>query len=132
MLKTQLVLKGIINVEEWPAMSQHISYDFLQDNNFAELKNAELLREKIDQLGAIEGFVGTFFSKKWVQQNVLKLSEYEIEEMKKQMNVEAGIPPEEGGVNLPPNDGVTNEPMKAEPQQEPQQQPDDDDIGDIQ
>ena len=63
MLKTQLVLKGIINVEEWPALSQHISYDFLQDNNFAELKNAELLREKIDQLGAIEGFVGTFFSK---------------------------------------------------------------------
>ena len=83
MLKTQLVLKGVINVEEWPAMSQHISYDFLQDNNFAELKNAELLREKIDQLGAIEGFVGTFFSKKWVQQNVLKLSEYEVEEMKK-------------------------------------------------
>ena len=132
MLKTQLVLKGVINVEEWPSMREHISYDFLQDNNFAELKNAELLREKIDQLGAIEGFVGTFFSKKWVQQNVLKLSEYEIEEMKKQMNVEAGIPPEEGGVNLPPNDGVTNEPMKAEPQQEPQQQPDDDDIGDIQ
>jgi hypothetical protein len=130
MLKTQLVLKGVINVEEWPSMREHISYDFLQDNNFAELKNAELLREKIDQLGAIEGFVGTFFSKKWVQQNVLKLSEYEIEEMKKQMNIEAGIPPEEGGVNLPPNDGVTNEPMKGEPQQEPQQQPDDD-IGDI-
>ena len=48
------------------------------------------------------------------------------------MNIEAGIPPEEGGVNLPPNDGVTNEPMKAEPQQEPQQQPDDDYIGHIQ
>ena len=63
-------------------------------------------------------------------EHVLKLSEYEIEEMKKQMNFEAGIPPEEGGVNLPPNDGVTNEPMKGEPQQEPQQQPDDD-IGDI-
>ena len=133
MLKTQLVLKGIINVEEWPAMSQHISYDFLQDNNFAELKNAELLREKIDQLGAIEGFVGTFFSKKWVQQNVLKLSDYEIEEMKKQMNIEAGMPPEEGGINLPPNDGVTNKPVQGgeQPQdQQPQQEPEDDDIGD--
>mgnify|MGYP003148459719 FL=1 len=131
MLKTQLILKGVINVEEWPAMAEHISYDFLQDNNFAELKNAELLREKIDQLGAIEGFVGTFFSKKWVQQNVLKLSEYEIEEMKKQMNVEAGTDPEDGGVNLPPNDGVTNEPIKGEPQQQEPQQPNDDDIGDI-
>ena len=130
MLKTQLVLKNVINVEEWPSMAEHISYDFLQDNNFAELKNAELLREKIDQLGAIEGFVGTFFSKKWVQQNVLKLSEYEVEEMKKQMNIEAGMPPEEGGVNLPPNDGVTNEPMKGEPQDQ-QPQPNDDDIGDI-
>jgi len=131
MLKSQLVLKGVINVEEWPSMKEHISYDFLQDNNFAELKNAELLREKIDQLGAIEAFVGTFFSKKWVQQNVLKFTEHEIDEMKKQMNVEAGIPPEDGGVNLPPNDGVTNKPQQGgEEPQEPQQQPDDD-IGDI-
>ena len=91
MLKTQLVLKGVINVEEWPDMREHISYDFLQDNNFAELKNAELLREKIDQLGAIEGFVGTFFSKKWVQQNVLKFTEFEIEEMKKKINIGEGI-----------------------------------------
>ena len=131
MLKTQLVLKGVINVEEWPDMREHISYDFLQDNNFAELKNAELLREKIDQLGAIEGFVGTFFSKKWVQQNVLKFTEFEIEEMKKQINIEAGIPPEEGGVNLPPNDGVTNEPLQGQ-EQPPQQQPPEDDIGDEQ
>ena len=131
MLKTQLVLKGVINVEEWPDMREHISYDFLQDNNFAELKNAELLREKIDQLGAIEGFVGTFFSKKWVQQNVLKFTEFEIEEMKKQINIEAGIPPEEGGVNLPPNDGVTNEPLQGV-EQPPQEQPPEDDIGDEQ
>ena len=121
-----------MTLEEFHNIKQLIQYDFLQDGHFTELKEAELMENKLQTLGTIEAYIGTFFSKKWVQQNVLRLSEYEIEEMKKQMNIEAGIPPEEGGVNLPPNDGVTNEPMKAEPQQEPQQQPDDDDIGDIQ
>jgi len=127
-LKSQLVLKGVINVEEWSSIKERISYDFLQDNNFAELKNAELLREKIDQLGAIESFVGTFFSKKWVQQNVLKFTEHEIDEMKDQMNTEAGLDVEDGGVDLPPNSGVTNRPTgNTEPadNQEPE-----DEIGD--
>ena len=109
-------------------MKEHIQYDFLQDNNFTELKNAELLREKIDQLGAIESFVGTFFSKKWVQQNVLKFTEHEIDEMKDQMNKEAGLDVEDGGVDLPPNSGVTNRPTgNTEPadNQEPE-----DEIGD--
>ena len=127
-LKSQLVLKGVINVEEWSSIKERISYDFLQDNNFAELKNAELLREKIDQLGAIESFVGTFFSKKWVQQNVLKFTEHEIDEMKDQMNKEAGLDVEDGGAALPPNSGVTNRPTgNTEPadNQEPE-----DEIGD--
>ncbi len=128
-LKSQLVLKGVINVEEWDNIKERISYDFLQDNNFAELKNAELLREKIDQLGAIESFVGTFFSKKWVQQNVLKFTEHEIDEMKTQMNKEAGLDVEDGGVDLPPNSGVTNRPTG---QPADNQEPPEDDIGDEQ
>ena len=84
------------------------------DDFWGELKNAELLREKIDQLGAIESFVGTFFSKKWVQQNVLKFTEHEIDEMKKQMNKEAGLDVEDGGVDLPKNtDGVTRYPSQG-------------------
>ena len=110
-LKTQLVLKGIISIEEWPSMKQHIQYNFLKDGHFAELKKAELMEDKINQLGNIESYIGTFFSKKWVQQNVLRLTDLEIEEMQTQINREAGIEPEDGGVAVPDgSDGITRYP----------------------
>ena len=58
MLKTQLVLKGVIAIEEWDTIKEHIQFDFLQDGHFAELKNAEILRERLDMLGQIESYVG--------------------------------------------------------------------------
>ena len=120
-LKTQLVLKNVINIEEWNDIKEHIQYDFMKDGHFAELKDAEILREQLDQLGQVEGYIGTFFSKLWVQKNILKLTDYEIEEMRKQINIEAGNPPDEGGVNLGDNDGITNEPLKTQPEpQEPE------------
>ena len=82
-LKTQLVLTGVIAEEEWDSMKEHITYDFLQDGHFAELRDAEILRERIDMLGTLEPYVGNFFSKKWVQKNVLRQTEEEIEMMKK-------------------------------------------------
>ena len=94
----------------------------MQDGHFAELKDAELLREKLDMLGQVESYIGTFFSKEWVSKNVLKMTDYEIEEMRKGINNEAGIDPEDGGVNLGPNDGINNEPLKG-----PEE---DDEIGD--
>ena len=79
-LKTQLVLTGVIAEEEWDSMKEHITYDFLQDGHFAELRDAEILRERIDMLGTLEPYVGNF-SKKWVQKNVLRQTEEEIEMM---------------------------------------------------
>ena len=71
-LKTQLVLKGVITLEDWDNMKEHIQYDFLQDGHFAELKEAEILRERLDMLGNIDSYIGTFFSKKWVQKKCSK------------------------------------------------------------
>ena len=116
-LKTQLVLKGVINIEEWSSIKEHIQYDFMMDVHFAELKDAELLREKLDQLGAVESYIGTFFSKEWVYKNVLKMTDYEVKEMRKQMNREEGIEPEEGGVNIGDTDGITNEPADQKDQE---------------
>ena len=111
-LKTQLILKGVITLEDWKKISQHIQYDFLQDGHFAELKRAELLENTINSLGSIESYIGTFFSKEWVQKNVLNLSDAEIENMQTQMNKEAGLEPEEGGVDLPDgSDGITRYPQ---------------------
>ena len=111
MLKTQLILKGVVTLEDWKNMSQHIQYDFLQDGHFAELKKAELLEDRINALGNIESYIGTFFSKEWVQKNVLNLTDAEIDNMQKQINKEAGLDPDEGGVDIPQNtDGITRIP----------------------
>jgi hypothetical protein len=110
-LKTQLILKGVITLEDWKNISQHIQYNFMQDGHFAELKKAELLEDRINALGSIESYIGTFFSKEWVQKNVLNLSDGEIENMQTQMNKEAGLDPDEGGVNVPDDsDGISRYP----------------------
>jgi hypothetical protein len=116
-LKSQLILKGVITLEDWKKMQQHIQYDFLQDGHFAELKRAELLEDRINALGSIESYIGTFFSKEWVQKNVLNLTDHEIEDMQVQINKEAGLDPEDGGVDIPQNtDGITRYPsMDGEP-----------------
>ena len=114
LLKTQLVLKGVMTLEDWNDMKEHISYDFLQDGHFAELKKSELMTDKLEQLGTVESYIGTFFSKEWVQKNILRLTDTEIEDMQSQINKEAGLAPDEGGVDVPDNtDGVTRYPQDA-------------------
>jgi hypothetical protein len=90
MLKTQLVLKGVIAVEEWDTFKEHIQFDFLQDGHFTELKNAEILRERLDMLGQIESYVGQYFSKEYVRKHVLRMSDEEIEEIENQIKDESG------------------------------------------
>ena len=90
MLKTQLVLKGVIAVEEWDMFKEHIQFDFLQDGYFTELKNAEILRERLDMLGQIESYVGQYFSKEYVRKQVLRMSDEEIEEVENQIKDESG------------------------------------------
>ena len=89
-LRTQLVLTGVIAEEEWDSMKEHISYDWMQDGHFAELRDAEILRERIDMLGTLEPYVGNFFSKRWVQKNVLRQSDEEIDTMAKEIEDEGG------------------------------------------
>ena len=88
-------------------MKQHIQYNFLKDGHFAELKKAELMEDKINQLGNIESYIGTFFSKEWVQKNVLNMNDAQIKEMQNQIN-KAGTEIEDGGIDIPPDsDGIT-------------------------
>ena len=111
-LKTQLILKGVITLEDWSNIKEHIQYDFLQDGHFAELKEAELLKDRLEVLQTVESYVGTFFSKKWVQKNVLSMTEAEIDEMQDEINKESGMDPEDGGVDVPDStDGVTRYPQ---------------------
>ena len=89
-LKTQLILKGVIAAEEWETFKEHIQFDYMQDGHFTELKNAELLQNRIDMLGQIESYVGTYFSKEYVRKNVLRMTDDEIEEIENQIKDEGG------------------------------------------
>ena len=95
LLKTQLVLKGIVTLDEWPQIKEHIQYDFLQDGHFAELKKTEILESQLRSLQDIESYVGNYFSKEWVQKNVLRMTESEISEMEKQIKKESDDAPED-------------------------------------
>jgi len=109
-LKTQLVLKGVIAVEEWDTMKEHIQFDFMQDGHFTELKNAEILQNRLDMLGQIESYVGTYFSKEYVRKNVLRMNDEEIEDIENQMK------DEEGGEMGGDDDGMFahNDPSKGD------------------
>ena len=111
-LKTQLLLKGIIATEDWDNMREHIQYDFLKDGHFAELKEAELLRDRIDALDSIQSYIGTFFSKEYVLKKVLRMTDSEVEEMRDQIARELDTDPMDGGITIPDaGDGITRYPQ---------------------
>ena len=91
LLRVQLVLKRVCTEEEWQEFKEKIFYDYKKDNNFNELKESELLNNRIMTLTALAPFVGTYFSQAWVKKNVLMLSDEEIEEINEQMSVENQI-----------------------------------------
>ena len=88
LLKTQLVLKAIINEDDWIGVGEKIKYDFLADGHFSELKNAELLRERIGLANDVRDYVGKYFSVKYVRQNILKQSEREMKDIDNQIKKE--------------------------------------------
>jgi hypothetical protein len=78
MLRTQLILKNIITPEDWSKMDEHIQYDFLYDNHFAELKDAELLNERLNMVQVAEPYVGKYFSQDYIRRKVLRQTDVEI------------------------------------------------------
>jgi hypothetical protein len=114
LLKTNLLLKGIISPEDWPRMQEHIQYDFMEDGHFAELKDAELLNDRIQTLDGIQSYIGTFFSKEYVLKKVLNMTDAEVQEMRTQIAKELETDPLDGGITVPDGgDGVTRYPQDA-------------------
>jgi hypothetical protein len=129
MLRTQLVLKNIVTPEDWDSMSDHIQYDYLYDNQFAELKDSELLGERLGILATIEPYIGKYYSQEYVRRKVLRQTDSEIIEMDQQIKseIKKGIIPDPSTIDpitgepLPPPDqsGIdpaTGQPMDQMPQ----------------
>ena len=96
MLKTQLILKNIITPEDWETMSEHIQYDFLYDNHFSELKESELLNERLGNVANAEPYIGKYFSQDYVRRKILRQTDEEIIEQDKiiEKEIAAGIIPD--------------------------------------
>ena len=88
MLKTQLILKNIVTPEDWDTLVDHIQYDYVYDNHFAELKEVELINERLGVVAAVDPYVGKYYSLEYVRRNILKQKDEEIIEIDKQMEKE--------------------------------------------
>ena len=107
-LKTQLILKGVIAEEDWPSIRDNITYKYLKDGHYAEMRDMDLLRDRLDILNTIEPYIGEWFSKEYVQRHVFRMSEEEMKKMQKQIEDE----PPPAGEEEPPPEG-------APPEEEP-------------
>mgnify|MGYP003148626524 FL=1 len=87
-LRTQLILKGIINEEDWQSVRDSITYDFLQDGHFAELKHTEMMRERLQLANEMRDYIGKFYSVEYVRKNILKQNEREMEDIDNQIKKE--------------------------------------------
>ena len=111
MLKTQLILKNIVTPEDWDKISDHIQFDFLYDNQFAELKESEMMNDRLGTLATIEPYIGKYFSVEYVRRKVLRQTDAEIIEIDDQIEQEIkdGIIPDPNAV-----DPITGEPLPPE------------------
>jgi hypothetical protein len=111
MLRTQLILKNIVTPEDWEAMEDHIQYDFLYDNQFAELKESELMEGRLNILATIEPYVGKYYSNEYVRRRVLRQTDAEIIDIDEQIEdeIQKGIIPDPSTL-----DPVTGEPLPPE------------------
>ena len=93
MLKTQLLLKNVIAAEDWAYISEHIQFDYIYDNHFAELKEAELFQNRMGNLTQAEPYVGKYFSQDYLRRKVLRQTDDEIVEQNKliEKEIEAGL-----------------------------------------
>ena len=111
MLRTQLILKNIVTPEDWETMSEHIQYDFLYDNQFAELKESELMSERLGLLSTIEPYIGKYYSNEYVRRRILRQTDTEILEIDEQIEQEIkdGIIPDPNAI-----DPITGEPLPGD------------------
>ena len=96
-LKKQLILKGIITEQDWNSWKNDITVDFLRDNHFAELRDSEILQNRLQTLDQVSQYVGEYFSREWTMKNVMMMSDDDIAEMRDQVEAEAKSGEEDTG-----------------------------------
>jgi hypothetical protein len=121
-LKVQLVLKGICTREEWDQFKEDIYYDFRKDNNFTELREAELLQNRLQMVGMVDPYIGKYFSQNYVMNKVLMMTDEEIEAMREEIEKEKNTLPDDmqGPVMQQGQGGAEEQQQQQQPNQPPQ------------
>jgi hypothetical protein len=116
MLKTQLILKGVIAPEDWDEMKEHIQYDFLFDNHFNELKNIEMMNQRMMTVSQMDPFVGKYFSTEYIRKEILGQTAKDMREIDKQMrsDIDTGLAIDPVEVNVLDNMQQTNQALAPE------------------
>ena len=114
LLKTQLVVKGVMSKEEFDDLSHEILFSYNRDNYFSELKETEIMKERLEMMRDVGEFIGQYFSKEYVYKKILRLTDEEADEMKKQIDKEREEePPEEDEFEIPMSEDDYNDMFKA-------------------
>ena len=92
-LKTQLILKGVIAEDDWQGIKENLSYNYIKDGHYAEMRDMDLLRDRLEILNTVEPYIGQYFSKLYVQKHVFRMTDDEIDKMQKEMDA---APSDEG------------------------------------
>ena len=120
-LEKQLVLKQIMTLEEWNEIKDFVRYDFMEDNHFTELKENEIMNERVNGLGAIDPYMGRYFSQRWARKHVLRMTDEEMEQMDQEIadeQAEGSIHPElePAGQEAKPDEVPDENPDENEPE----------------
>jgi hypothetical protein len=126
-LEKQLLLKGVVTPDDWILIAQKLKFDYARDNYYAELKEAEIINNRVATLQGVQPYIGRFYSNKWVQQHVLRMSDEEMEEERAQIVAEQGDPifnpPMPEDQRMMPEDQASQEVQSEQQPMFTQQQP---------
>jgi len=125
-LKTQLVLKGVVTPKEYDQMKEHIQFDYVYDNHFSELKDMEMLQNKLQVAQMCEPYIGKYFSTYQIRHDILGQTDGQIDETDKQIAYERNvgiIPDPNAGMEGAPEEGAPEEGGEVPPEEMPQEQP---------
>jgi hypothetical protein len=103
-LEKQLILKKIITPEDWNILSDNIRFNFAKDNHYSELKDLEVLNDRLNALNLVDAYVGKYYSSEWVRKNVLRQTDEDIEEINTQIEGET-----EQGIIVSPEDAAAQQ-----------------------
>jgi hypothetical protein len=126
-LRVQLIAKGIIRADEWDDIRTYLKYDYLEDNHFSELKDAEIIMQRVQTLQGLDPYVGKYYSQAWIRKNILRLDDDDIKQIEQEIADEQELmiqqATQQGQMQLAQQQPMMDAQEQQQDQQQPEEQP---------